>query len=177
MKTRRYPKKFRFHVLYNFIKRNYNPCRVLDVGGGKGILSFLLNQSGFESIVVDPVHQLLPDKFRKSLDKSDGRYLLRNGGKDSVERITDIFRPEMVKGFDLIVGLHAHGCMYHTIEQSAIHDKNFILVPCCIVDEPIEKPYGVNWDAYVSRLAKESIPDSKETKLNIMGNSLTIYRT
>jgi hypothetical protein len=40
-------KKFRFQLLHRWIVDNVAPCRVADVGGGKGLLAFLLQQSGW----------------------------------------------------------------------------------------------------------------------------------
>lgn len=177
-KKPRRPKKFRFHITAKFIADNFERCRVLDVGGGKGVLSFLLNQYGFESIVVDPTYQELPNKLRKdAYDKKEGRHLLTREQQKSIFHINDIFRPEMVQDFDLIVGLHAHGCMYHTLEQCAILDKSFALLPCCVVDEPIEKPVGINWKDYVSSLATDIHGNNAEkTNLDFVGNNLTIFK-
>jgi hypothetical protein len=136
-----------------------------------------LKQYGFDSIVVDPAYQELPNKLRKdAYDKKQGRFLLSEEERKSIEHINDVFKPEMVKDFDLIVGLHAHGCMYHTIEQCASLDKKFVLLPCCVVDEPIEKPHGINWKDFIAGLAKDIHKDKTQvTNLDFVGNNLTIF--
>ena len=35
-----------------------------DVGGGKGLLSYLLQDSGWSATVIDPVEQALPSKYK-----------------------------------------------------------------------------------------------------------------
>lgn len=162
-----------------FIIDNYKPCSVLDVSGGKGVLSYLLNQAGFDCTVVDPLYQTLPNKFRKDCyDKSKGRYLLNSEEIKYLKYIKDIFRPEMVKDFDLIVGLHAHGCMYHILEQCKILDKSFILIPCCNVSEPIYKPKNINWNVFIKDIAESIFKENlKVVNLDFIGNNLTIYNT
>jgi SAM-dependent methyltransferase len=175
-KQRRFPKKFRFHVTAQFIIDNYPKGRVLDVGGGKGVLSYLLNRSGFDCTVVDPKYQTLPYKLRASTDKADGRILLTKDEMKSIKHINSIFLPEMVKDYDLIVGLHAHGCMFHSIEQCKSLDKKFLLLPCCVVGEPVEKEYGTNWTDQVETYAKSLFGDQcQTTNQNFVGNSFTIF--
>ena len=41
-------KKFRFQLLSDWIADNFTPCRVADVGGGKGMLAYLLERQGFD---------------------------------------------------------------------------------------------------------------------------------
>jgi len=174
---RRFNKKSRFHLLSEFILQNFNPCKVLDVGGGKGVLSYLLNQNGFYSTVCDPEYQELPNKFRVShRDKSMGRYLIKGDEKRSVEHITEEFDVSMVNDFDLIVSLHGHGCMYPIIEQCALEAKPFVILPCCVIGEPVEKQYGINWDEQVFNAAKERFDDVGKTNLNFVGNNMTIFR-
>jgi len=43
-KKPRKPKKFRFQVFADWIVAHYAPCRVADIGGGKGLLTYLLDQ-------------------------------------------------------------------------------------------------------------------------------------
>ena len=46
--------KFRFQLLQMWLTARYKPAKVLDVGGGKGLLSYLLNKNGWGTTVVDP---------------------------------------------------------------------------------------------------------------------------
>src|SRR5436190_117862 len=55
-------KKFRFQLLNRWMIEHLEPCRVADIGGGKGLLTYLLRQSGWPATVIDPVPQALPTK-------------------------------------------------------------------------------------------------------------------
>ena len=63
-------KKFRFQLLERWIAANFPPCRVADVGGGKGLLAYLLERSKFESVVIDPEPQELPPRYRDVFTKA-----------------------------------------------------------------------------------------------------------
>ncbi len=52
---RRLNNKFRFQLLQMWLSQKYKPTKALDVGGGKGLLSLLLNINGWDVTVVDPV--------------------------------------------------------------------------------------------------------------------------
>ncbi len=51
--------------------------------------------------------------------------------------ISEGLEKEMAKDFDLLIGLHAHGSNMKIIEAAAEYKKSFILMPCCVIDEPI----------------------------------------
>ena len=63
-------KKFRTQLFYQWLVSVFEPCRVADVGGGKGLLSFLLANDGWQTAVIDPFDQTLPDKYK---DLSSGQ--------------------------------------------------------------------------------------------------------
>ena len=63
-KKPRYNKKFRFQLLHKWLIERYSPCKILDVGGGKGLLSYLLSKSGWEATVVDPVEDVWLKKYK-----------------------------------------------------------------------------------------------------------------
>src|SRR6202022_2949143 len=48
--TREQPKmgKFRFQLLSAWIPEHFQPCRVADIGGGKGLLAYLLQKEGWK---------------------------------------------------------------------------------------------------------------------------------
>ena len=48
-------KRFRFELLADYVAARFDPCRVADVGGGKGLLAWLLQERGFRASVIDPV--------------------------------------------------------------------------------------------------------------------------
>jgi 2-polyprenyl-3-methyl-5-hydroxy-6-metoxy-1,4-benzoquinol methylase len=53
-------KKFRFQLMAEFIINKFPACKVADIAGGHGLLTHLLNQSGFKSVVIDPWELELP---------------------------------------------------------------------------------------------------------------------
>ena len=57
-------KKFRFQLLHQWLIYNFEPCRVAEIGGGKGLLAHLLIKSGWQATVIDPVPQGLPTKYK-----------------------------------------------------------------------------------------------------------------
>jgi SAM-dependent methyltransferase len=136
-------KKFRFQLLADWIIKNYPKCRVADVGGGKGLLAYLLHEKGWEVTVIDPVKTLPMEKFKDmALDK---RIKLSLDDWNKIKWIEQKFEMDMIADFDLIVGLHAHGVNMKIIEGCAEFKKKFVLLPCCVIDEPIDKKPGVNW--------------------------------
>ena len=50
-------KKFRFQLLHRWLVGHCEPCRVGDVAGGKGLLTYLLQNSGWQAVVIDPLDQ------------------------------------------------------------------------------------------------------------------------
>lgn len=163
-------KKFRFGLLHDFIVANFKPCKVADIGGGKGLLTLLLNNSGFTSTVIDPYNQGLPMKY-KSLDGE--RIKIKED--ISVPRISAIFEKEMAKDFDLLVGLHAHGSNMKIIEASAEMGKNFLLMPCCVIDEPIIPKANVDWFDSLEEYANKLGIKTKRFELNFRGQNRGFY--
>ena len=169
MKELRKMKKFRFQLLHRWITENFKPCRVADIGGGKGLLTYLLNQSGFESTVIDPFDQGLPGKF-KSLDKQKFKI-----SDESIPRISKNFEKEMAKDFDILIGLHAHGSNMKIIEAAAEQGKDFILLPCCVIDEPIEIRPNVNWLDSLEEYANKLGIKTARFELNFRGQNIGFY--
>jgi hypothetical protein len=132
--------KFRFQLLHQWLVETYQPCRVADIGGGKGLLAYLLQQSGWTASVVDPTPQPLPDKYR---DLSGRR--VRIADTELVDHLDCSFAAPLAQQFDLLVGLHAHGCNMQIIESAAASGAGFVLLPCCIIDEPVCPAPGVHW--------------------------------
>ena len=118
--VRRLNKKFRFQLLQDWLTARYKPCKVLDVGGGKGLLSLLLRELGWQATVIDPVKDI---------------YLHKN--KDN---------------------------------------KDFLLLPCCVIDEPIVKVADVNWLESLIEYAKNLNFEVKTDTLNFKGQNKLIYR-
>lgn len=163
-------KKFRFQLFHEWIISHFSPCKVADVGGGKGLLTFLLNQSNFQSVVIDPYDQSLPKKF-KDLNKQKHKIT----DEQSVPRIDKNFEKEMAKDFDLLIGLHAHGSNMKIIEAAAEYKKDFILMPCCVIDEPITPKPNINWFDSLEEYANNLGLETERFELNFRGQNVGFY--
>lgn len=134
-------KKFRFQLLHQWLLDRFEPCRVADIGGGKGLLTELLLRSGWDSTVIDPTSQSLPSKYK---DITTGKRV-RVPSSREVPRTDREFEPEMARDFDLLIGMHAHGCNVKIIDAATDFGCGFILFPCCVIDEPFYPRLGVHW--------------------------------
>ncbi len=171
MTNRRYPHQFRFQVISAWLADNYSPRKALDVGGGKGLLSYLLNLRGWDATVVDPVDQQLPPKYKDI--KLDQRVLIPNSEK--VRRITAPFEEVMARDFDLLIGLHAHGSNIKILNATAKYKKDFLILPCCVIDEPIEVKGGINWmDSLEEYAINLGLPIKRHT-FNFVRQSTALY--
>lgn len=184
--------KFRFQLLYRWLAENFEPCKAADVGGGKGLLAFLLNSSGWNVTVIDPFDQILPRTFvnfiarpgSKNLDKK--RTTLKPEERAQIKRINKPFEIEMAKDFDLLVGLHSHGSNMKIIGACAAtlvldgtgastHGKSFVLLPCCVIDEPVAIAPNINWFDSLVDYAKFRGFDVGISELNFAGQNKIIY--
>lgn len=171
-KTRRLNSKFRFQLLAQFIINSYKPCKVADIGGGKGLLSLFLRQSGFESWVIDPYSQDLPNKFK---DLRGNKVKLARTERVDKYRISQPFSQELAKDFDLLIGLHAHGSNILILNASKRYNKKFLILPCCVVDEPIEKRSGIDWFDSLYNYATRLELQPKLASVNFKGQNRIIY--
>jgi uncharacterized protein YihD (DUF1040 family) len=170
---RRLNNKFRFQLLQMWLTQRYKPAKVLDIGGGKGLLSLLLNKNGWKATVVDPA---ITDYLTKYKDFETGkRVLLKENEIESFKRITGIFKEEMARDYDLLIGLHAHGSNLQIINACKKYNKDFILLPCCVIDEPLVKKPDINWLESLIDYAKEKGFDVKRDELNFKGQNILIY--
>src|SRR5512140_152853 len=90
--TRLRPKQFRSQLLHAWMVAHLAPCRVADIGGGKGLLSYLLQESGWEATVIDPERQALPAKYTDL----EGR-TVRVPPSATVPYRAEAFRPELAE--------------------------------------------------------------------------------
>lgn len=139
----------------------------------KDFFHFLLNKNGWDSTVVDPA---ISDYLTKYKDLETGkRVLLTDDEIESFPRITGVFKDEMAKDYDLLIGLHAHGSNIQIIKACKKYDKDFVLLPCCVIGEPLNKKPGVNWLGSLISYAKKLGFDVKKDKLNFKGQNILIY--
>lgn len=164
-------KKFRFQLLHRWMSTHIEPCRVADVGGGKGLLSYLLKQSGWQATVIDPVNQALPSKYKELSNNKQTAI----PATDHVSRIDSEFSPDMSQHFDLLVAMHAHGCNIQLIESALQYDCDLILLPCCVIHEPILPPAGVEWIQWLVEYVIEKGFIVAPFRLNFKGQNIGIY--
>ncbi len=171
MNTRRYPHQFRFQVIASWLADNYSPRKALDVGGGKGLLAYLLNLRGWEVAVVDPIDQPLPPKYKDIV--TNKRVLITD--RNQVHRITLPFEENITQNFDLLIGLHAHGSNIKILDAAAKYHKDFIILPCCVIDEPIEVRGGINWMDSLEVYAKKLSLPVERKQFNFVRQNTAIY--
>jgi hypothetical protein len=161
-------RKFRFQLLHEWLVGRQAPCRVADVGGGKGLLAYLLQRSGWEATVVDPISQDLPAKYK---DLATGRQV-RIAETERVPRRDTEFTPEMAADFDLLVAMHAHGCNILLLDAAARYGRSVVLLPCCIIHEPVIPPPGVHWLQCVVNEATARGLTVEPFRLNFKGQNI-----
>ena len=166
-------KKFRFQLLHAWIVQHHAPCRVADIGGGKGLLAYLLTGSGSPATVIDPVHQALPTKYKDLLTDRQ----VHIAPSATVPHLDRCFDPEMARDFDLLITLHAHGCNLMLIDAAATYHRQVILLPCCIIDEPLIPAPGVHWLQCVADYAKSRGFTVEPFRLNFKGQNIGLYLT
>lgn len=169
----RKPHQFRFQVFHHWLISTYPPCQAADIGGGKGLLTYLLNQAGWQTTVIDPTPQSLQHKFK---DLASGkRVKLSPQQITSVPRISLPFAPQLAQNFDLLIGLHAHGSNLHILSAAKTYSKDFAILPCCVIDEPLVKKSGVNWFDSLVTTASNLKLNPKIATLNFVGQNQVIY--
>lgn len=163
-------KKFRFQLLHQWLVQHFEPCKAADIGGGKGLLTLLLNRSGFNSVVIDPFDQSLPTKYKDLQGQKE-----KIAEELFAPRINKNFEKEMAKDFDLLIGLHAHGSNMKIIEAAAEYKKSFILLPCCVIDEPIIPQPNISWFDSLEECAKKLGIETTRFELNFRGQNVGFY--
>ena len=129
-----------------------------------------LAQDGWESTTIDPTRQSLPDKYKDIIAESR----VKIPPEASVPFIAKEYAPELGKDFDLLIGLHAHGCNAMIIDTAAAYGCGFVLFPCCVIDEPFYPRLGVNWLECLVGYAHEKGLDVKPFRLNFKGQNIGI---
>ena len=164
-------KRFRHQLLHQWLVHNLPPCRAADIGGGKGLLSYLLIQSGWQATVIDPLPQTLPEKYK---DIVTGQRVKIQPGQ-GVPQIAAEFETELAAGQDLLIGMHAHGCNAKIIDAAARYGCAFVIFPCCIIGEPFRPPPGVHWLESLAGYAVRQGLRIQPFRLNFKGQNIGIY--
>jgi hypothetical protein len=164
-------KKFRFQLLHHWLTHTFAPCKAVDIGGGKGLLAHLLIGNGWDATVIDPIDQALPTKY-KDLG-TDTR--VKIDPQATVPRLAAEFAPEQAAGFDLLIGLHAHGCNVAIIDAAATYGCGFVIFPCCVIGEPFYPPLGVHWLESLADYALRQGHPLRPFRLNFKGQNIGLY--
>lgn len=161
-------KKFRFQLLHRWLVERFEPCRVADIGGGKGLLAYLLQRDGWSTAVIDPIYQDLINKYK---DITTGKRI-KIAPDESVPHINKPFATKMGQDFDLLIGMHAHGCNAQIIDAARQYGCGFVIFPCCVIDEPFFPVIGVDWLECITDYAvwQESVPYT--FRLNFKGQNI-----
>jgi hypothetical protein len=165
-------KKFRFQLFHQWLIQNFEPLTVADIGGGKGLLSYLLQKSGWNPTVIDPYPQTLPEKYKDIVTGAR----LKIDPQEKIPYIAEEFIPELAEPFDLLVGLHAHGCNTKIIDAAAKVGCGFVIFPCCIIDEPFYPPLGVHWLESLADYALMKGCEITPFRLNFKGQNIGLCR-
>jgi hypothetical protein len=165
-------KRFRFQLLHQWLVQNLEPCRVADIGGGKGLLSYLLVQSGWQATVIDPFQQPLPEKYKDILT---GRRV-KISPQAKVPYLQAEFEPHLAQAFDLLVGMHAHGCNVKIIDAAAETGCGFVLFPCCVIDEPFSPSAGMHWLESLADYAVKKNQVIHPFRLNFKGQNIGLFK-
>ncbi|MEM7333664.1 MAG: hypothetical protein AAF490_16370 [Chloroflexota bacterium] len=164
-------KKFRFQLLHRWMVERFAPCKVADIGGGKGLLSWLLQQDGYQTTVIDPTYQTLPFKYKDIQQNKQ----IKLKPSDKVRFIAKSYTKELGEHFDLLVGMHAHGCNVAIMETAVATGCGFILFPCCVIDEPVCPNNGYEWIEAVADYANYLNLETHPFKLNFKGQNIGLF--
>jgi hypothetical protein len=135
------------------------------------LLAYLLQLDGWESTVIDPIHQGLPVKYKDLANDKQ----IKVAETERVPRLSQPFAPELATQFDLLVAMHAHGCNIQMIHAARECNIPCLLLPCCVIDEPIVPPPGTHWLACVADYARETGFNVEPFRLNFKGQNIGIY--
>jgi hypothetical protein len=134
-------------------------------------LSYLLIQSGWQATVIDPAPQALPEKYKDIVH--DVRVKIDHAA--CVPNIPAEFDPRHTQDFDLLIGMHAHGCNVKIIEAATQYGCAFVIFPCCVIDEPFYPPLGVHWLESLADYAVRQGHTIKPFRLNFKGQNIGLY--
>ena len=164
-------KKFRFQLLHRWLVERFESCHAADIAGGKGLLAYLLQQSGWDVVVIDPTYQPLPGKYKDITSSQRVKIAAAVG----VPHLDQPFLPDIGQQFDLLIGMHAHGCNIAIIEAAAEFGCGFVLFPCCVIGEPFYPPIGIDWLEYVADYAVGKGLAVTPFRLNFKGQNIGLY--
>ena len=136
------------------------------------VCSHLLIQSGWEAVVIDPYEQPLPEKYKDII--TNARVKIPSGV--GIPYLRTPFEPDMARSFDLLIGMHAHGCNVKIIDAAAEYGCGFVIFPCCVIDEPFYPPLGVHWLESLADYAVKKGQELYPFRLNFKGQNIGLFK-
>lgn len=122
----------RFRVVADFIIRNFKPCRVADIAGGKGHIQQYLRPAGFTVVTFDK------RKGRKDRVKMEYKY--------------GYFDSNTPGDFGLLLGIHPDEATDVIIAEASRRGIPFVIVPCCV--KPTMTHYIGDYHGWLQHLTK-----------------------
>jgi len=177
----KYNKSLRNSEFANFLVdkfglENIKKGFVLDIAGGKGLVSFFLTTVyGIRCKIIDPRGASLPKSRRKELKKK----------KIQIEENRKMFTldtcDELIKGCSLIVGMHPDEATVDIVDVALAKKINFAVVPCCVFhnkfpDRKLKSGKEVVEYPDIIQFILEKDSSLKIDFLNIKGRNKVIYK-
>ena len=177
----KYNKSLRNSEFANFLVdkfglENIKKGFVLDIAGGKGLVSFFLTTLyGIRCKIIDPRGASLPKSRRKELKKK----------KIQIEENRKMFTldtcDELIKGCSLIIGMHPDEATVDIVDVALAKKINFAVVPCCVFhnkfpDRKLKSGKEVVEYPDIIQFILEKDSSLKIDFLNIKGRNKVIYK-
>ena len=177
----KYNKSLRNSEFANFLVdkfglENIKKGFVLDIAGGKGLISyFLTTKFGIKCKIVDPRGATLPKSKLKDLKKK----------KIVIEEIRKMFTldtcDELINGCSLIIGMHPDEATVDIVDVALSKKINFAVVPCCVFhnkfpDRKLKNGKEVVEYPDIIQYILEKDDSLKTDFLNIKGRNKIIYK-
>ena len=177
----KYNKSLRNSEFANFLVdkfglENIKKGFVLDIAGGKGLISYFLSTSfGIKCKIVDPRGATLPKPKRKELKKRN--IIIEEERKMFTLETCD----ELIKGCSLIIGMHPDEATVDIVDVALAKKINFAVVPCCVFhnkfpDRKLKNGKNVVEYPDIIQFILEKDDSLKIDFLNIKGRNKVIYK-
>ena len=156
----------------NTIKKGF----VLDIAGGKGLISFFLaTKYDIKCKIVDPRGATLPKSKKKELKKKN--IVIEEERKMFTLDTCD----ELIKGCSLIIGMHPDEATVDIVDVALNKKINFAVVPCCVFHNKFPERKLKNGKDVVEYVDLIQFILEKDDKLqtdflNIKGRNKVIYK-
>ena len=168
--------QFSDFLVEKFGLENIKKGFVLDIAGGKGLISyFLTTKYGIKCKIVDPRGATLPKPKKKELKKKN----------IVIEEERKMFKldtcDELIKGCSLIIGMHPDEATVDIVDVALNKKINFAVVPCCVFHNKFPERKLKNGKDVVEYQDLIQFILEKDDKLqtdflNIKGRNKVIYK-